>query len=97
MNVYYVQRYVARTHIIRSLLRPALAAALVGLVLYVLPGLRLYQALPLAGVLYVAALFALRTFSAAELRAVAGGPPRGAGEMEGTARDGGVASGAPGG
>jgi O-antigen/teichoic acid export membrane protein len=69
VNVYYVQRYVARTHIVRSLLRPALAAALVGLALYELPGLRLYQALPLAGVLYVAALFALRTFSAVELRA----------------------------
>lgn len=69
VNVYYVQRFVARTHILRSLLRPALAAALVGLVLYELPGLRLYQALPLAGVLYVAALFALRTFSASELRA----------------------------
>jgi O-antigen/teichoic acid export membrane protein len=68
VNVYYVQRYVAPTHMIRSTLRPALAAALVGFVLFKLPGLRLHEALPLAGVLYVAGLFALRTFSAEELR-----------------------------
>jgi hypothetical protein len=41
---------------------------LVGLFLYALPGLRLYEALPLAGLLYLAALLALRTFSADELR-----------------------------
>jgi O-antigen/teichoic acid export membrane protein len=68
VNVYYVHRYVARTHMVRSLLRPALAAVLVGVFLYALPGLRLYEALPLAGLLYLAALFALRTFSADELR-----------------------------
>jgi len=67
VNVYFVQRYVARTHITRALVRPVLAAAFVGLALYLLPGLRLYQALPLAGLLYVAGLFALRAFSAAEL------------------------------
>jgi len=68
VNVYYVQRYVARTYIIRAIVRPVIAAAVVGLVLYLLPGLRLYQALPLAGILYVAGLFALRTFSGSELR-----------------------------
>ena len=68
VNVYYVQRYVARTYIIRAIARPVLAAAVVGLVLHLLPGLRLYQALPLAGILYVAGLLALRTFSASELR-----------------------------
>lgn len=67
VNVYYVQRYVARTFIIRAIVRPVLAAAVVGSVLYLLPGLRLYQALPLAGILYVAGLFALRTFSGSEL------------------------------
>jgi O-antigen/teichoic acid export membrane protein len=67
VNVYYVQRYVARTYIIRAIVRPVLAAAIVGLVLYLLPGLRLYQAFPLAGILYVAGLFALRTFSGSEL------------------------------
>jgi O-antigen/teichoic acid export membrane protein len=66
-NVYYVQRYVVRTHIIRAIARPVLAAASVGLVLYLLPGLRLYLALPLAGFLYLAGLLALRTFSGAEL------------------------------
>jgi O-antigen/teichoic acid export membrane protein len=65
-NVYYVQRYVARTHILRAILQPVAAAALVGVVLYLQPGLRLYVAVPLAGVLYVAGLFALRTFSASE-------------------------------
>ena len=67
VNVYYVQRYVAGTQMLRAILRPVIAAALVGVVLYLLPGLRLYQALPLAGLLYVAGLFALRTFSAEEL------------------------------
>jgi len=67
-NVYYVQRYVVRTHIIRAIARPVIAAAIVGLALHLLPGLRLYQALPLIGILYVAGLFALRTFSASELR-----------------------------
>ena len=67
VNVYYVQRYVARTYIIRAIARPVLAAAIVGLVLHLLPGLRLYQALPLAGFLYVGGLFALRTFSGSEL------------------------------
>ena len=37
-------------------------------VLYLLPGLHLYLALPLAGLLYVAGLFALRTFSGPEVR-----------------------------
>ena len=67
VNVYYVQRYVARTQILRAIVRPVIAAALVGVMLYLLPGLRLYQALPLAGIAYVAGLFALRTFSEAEL------------------------------
>jgi O-antigen/teichoic acid export membrane protein len=66
-NVYYVQRYVARTHMIRAILRPGIAAAVVGLALYFLPGLHLYLALPLAGLLYIAGLFALRTFSRSEL------------------------------
>jgi PST family polysaccharide transporter len=68
VNVYYVQRHVARTHIIRAIARPVLAAAMVGLVLHLLPGLRLYQALPLAGILYLAGLLGLRTFSGSELR-----------------------------
>jgi len=68
VNVYYVHRHVARTHIVRAIARPVLAAAIVGLVLYLLPGLRLYLALPLAWILYVAGLFALRTFSGSELR-----------------------------
>jgi O-antigen/teichoic acid export membrane protein len=68
VNVYYVHRYVARTYILRAIVRPVLAAAVVGLMLYLLPGLRLYQALPLAGLLYVAGLLALRTFSSSELR-----------------------------
>lgn len=68
VNVYNVQRHVARTYIIRAIARPAIAAAFVGLVLHLLPGLRLYEALPLAALLYVAGLFALRTFSAEELR-----------------------------
>lgn len=68
VNVYYVQRYVARTRILRAILRPVIAAAVVGIVLHLLPGLRLYQALPLAGILYVAGLLALRTFSGSELR-----------------------------
>ena len=67
VSVYYVQRYVARTWILRASLRPVIAAVLVGVMLYLLPGLRLYQALPLAGIVYVAGLFAVRTFSAAEL------------------------------
>jgi len=67
VNVYYVQRYVARTQMLRAILRPVIAAALVGVMLYLLPGLHLYLALPLAGLLYVAGLFALRTFSAEEL------------------------------
>jgi O-antigen/teichoic acid export membrane protein len=67
VNVYYVQRYVARTHIIRAVFRPVISAAVAGLVLHLLPGLRLYQALPLAGILYVAGLLALRTFSGSEL------------------------------
>ncbi len=67
MNVYYVQRYVARTQILRAILRPVVAAAMTGGVLYLLPGLHLYQALPLAGIFYVAGLFALRTFSTEEL------------------------------
>jgi len=66
-NVYYVQRYVARTYMIRAIIRPVIAAAIVGLVLYLLPGLHLYQALPLAGFLYVAGLLALRTFSGSEV------------------------------
>jgi O-antigen/teichoic acid export membrane protein len=66
-NVYYVQRYVARTRMIRAVIRPAIAAAIVGLALYLLPGLHLYLALPLAGLLYVVGLFALRTFSGSEL------------------------------
>jgi O-antigen/teichoic acid export membrane protein len=67
VNSYYVEKYVARTHIVRSFLRPALAAAVAGLVLYLLPGLHLYLALPLTGILYVAGLFALRTFSGSEV------------------------------
>jgi len=67
VNVHYVKRYVAPTRIIGGILRPAIAAALVGLVLYLLPGLHLYLALPLSGLLYLAGLFALRTFSAEEL------------------------------
>jgi O-antigen/teichoic acid export membrane protein len=67
VSVYYVQRYVARTQILRAILRPAIAAVLAGVTVYLLPGLHLYQALPLAGILYVAGLFALRTFSAVEL------------------------------
>lgn len=66
VNVYYVQRYVAQTHILRAIVRPVIAAALVGVVLYLLPGLRLYQAVPLAALLYMAGLLALRTFSAEE-------------------------------
>ena len=67
-NVYYVQRYVARTTMIRAITRPFIAATIAGLVLYLLPGLHLYLALPLAGLLYVAGLFALRTFSGPEVR-----------------------------
>jgi hypothetical protein len=67
VSVYYVQRYVARTRILRASLRPVVAAALVGVMLYLLPGLRLYQALPLAGIVYVAGLLVLRTFSDAEM------------------------------
>ncbi len=91
VNVYYVQRYVARTHIIRAITRPVLAAAMVGLVLYLLPGLRLYQALPLAGLLYLAGLLALRTFSGSELRqlgaAVRDGLARARGNVEPVAGD----------
>jgi O-antigen/teichoic acid export membrane protein len=68
MNVWYVNRHIARTHILRSILRPLLAAAGVAAVLAVVPGLRLGLALPLAAALYGAGLLALRTFSAAELR-----------------------------
>lgn len=67
MNVYFVQRYVSRTRILRAVLKPAIAAVLAGLVLYRLPGLGLIPALVLTGVLYVGLLFAVRTFSAAEL------------------------------
>jgi O-antigen/teichoic acid export membrane protein len=67
VNLYYVQRYVARTHILRTLVRPVIVAALVGLALYRMPGLRLHLALPLAGLLYVGGLFALRVFPAEEL------------------------------
>jgi O-antigen/teichoic acid export membrane protein len=66
-NVYYIHRYVVRTRIIRSIARPVLAAALVGAIMYFIPSLPLYVALPLVGILYVAGLFALRTFSASEL------------------------------
>jgi O-antigen/teichoic acid export membrane protein len=68
VNVYYVRRYVARTRILRAIVRPVIAAAIVGITLHLLPGLRLYQALPLALVLYVTGLLVLRTFSATELR-----------------------------
>jgi O-antigen/teichoic acid export membrane protein len=67
VNVYYVQRYVTHTHVLRAIARPIAAAALVGVTLHLMPWLHLYQALPLAGLLYVAGLFALRTFSAEEL------------------------------
>jgi O-antigen/teichoic acid export membrane protein len=67
VNAYYVQRYVARTHVIRAIGRPVLSAALVGLVLHLLPGLHLFVALPLAGILYLAGLLALRVFSGSEL------------------------------
>jgi O-antigen/teichoic acid export membrane protein len=67
VNAWYVQRYVARTHIIRSVIRPTLAAVAAGVAIHFMPWLRLYQALPLAAILYVAALLALRSFSAAEM------------------------------
>jgi O-antigen/teichoic acid export membrane protein len=66
-NVYYVHRHVAPTHLTRVMVRPVIAAALVGSLLYLLPGLDLVLAFPLAGLLYVAGLLALRTFSAAEV------------------------------
>jgi len=67
VNAYYVKKYVARTHILRAILKPVAAAVVVGLLLHLLPGLHLYLALPLAGVAYVACLFALHTFSRSEL------------------------------
>jgi O-antigen/teichoic acid export membrane protein len=83
-NVYYVQRYVARTHVLRAIARPLLAAAVVGLLLYFLPGLRLYQALPLAGFLYVAGLLALRAFSRSEVSQFWGAAREGAARLKGS-------------
>jgi PST family polysaccharide transporter len=67
VNVHYVRRHVADTHLLRSIARPVLAATVTGLALHLMPWLRLYTALPLAAVLYVAGLLALRTFSVAEI------------------------------
>lgn len=70
VNVYYVQRYVALTHISRAIARPTLAAIAAGLAIYFMPWLHLYVALPLAAALYAIGLLGLRTFSSSELSQV---------------------------
>jgi O-antigen/teichoic acid export membrane protein len=67
VNAYYVHRYVARTHITRAIALPALAAVIAAAAIHFMPWLRLYMALPLAAVFYVAGLVALRAFSISEL------------------------------
>ncbi len=74
VNVWFVQHYVGRTHILRAIARPIIAAVMAGIglqvVLRFLPTLGFSMTLPLAGVLYLAGLLALRTFSVAELNLV---------------------------
>jgi polysaccharide transporter, PST family len=67
VNVYYVRRYVARTHLSRAIFRPVLAAIAAGAAIHFMPWLHLYVALPLAAVLYAIGLFGLRAFSGSEL------------------------------
>jgi O-antigen/teichoic acid export membrane protein len=71
VNVWFVQRYVGRTHIVQAVTRPVLAAVLAGAalhgVLHFVPTLGFSMTLPLAGVLYLAGLLALGTFSPREL------------------------------
>jgi O-antigen/teichoic acid export membrane protein len=72
VNVYYVHRYVTRTHVLRATLRPVGAAILAGVALHFLPAMSLALALPLAGLMYLAALLAFRTFSMGEINLVLG-------------------------
>ena len=67
VNAYYVHRYVARTHILRAIARPTLAAIAAAAAIGFMPWLHLYVALPLAAILYAAGLLVLRTFSSSEL------------------------------
>jgi O-antigen/teichoic acid export membrane protein len=67
VNVYYVQRYVTRTRILRAIARPALAAVAAGAAIRFMPWLHLYTALPLAAALYAIGLLGLRAFSSSEL------------------------------
>ncbi len=67
VNAYYVRRYVARTHIMRAVLRPTMAAVAAAAAIHFMPWLHLYAALPLAAILYAAGLLVLRTFSSSEL------------------------------
>jgi hypothetical protein len=69
-----VNRLVARTGVVRTLIKPTLAAACVGVALYFLRDFRLVATFPLAAALYLGVLLLLRTFSSSEfqqLRALA--------------------------
>jgi O-antigen/teichoic acid export membrane protein len=70
VNVYYVQRYVAHTHISRAIARPVLAAVAAGTAIYLMPWQHLYIALPLTAVLYAIGLLGLRAFPSSELSQV---------------------------
>src|SRR5262249_3575453 len=68
LNFHYVNHLVAHTNILRSLARPFVAAAVTGVGFFFLREFRLYVALPVSIILYVAALLAFRAFSPAEVR-----------------------------
>lgn len=70
VNLYFLNRLVARTTLVRALTKPVLAAVLAGAVMYYARVLPLYAAFPLAALVYAGALAAVRTFSREEVQQV---------------------------
>jgi len=67
LNLFYVHRFVCKTHLLVSLLRPLLAALFTGAVIYPLRGESILWTTLLAVVVYAIALLLTRTFTSAEI------------------------------
>lgn len=67
LNLYYVNRFVARTQVVRALAKPSLAALIAGGALYFVRDLRMVAAVPISALVYLGVLLALRTFSHDEI------------------------------
>ena len=67
LNLFYVHRYVCRTHLLVSLFRPMVAALLTAAVIYPLRERSIFWTTLLAFAVYIVALLLTRTFTGAEI------------------------------